>query len=90
LRVGSSHANLVSGMPTIFRKDGYQFFFYSNEHLPIHVHVRYGGGEAIFALEEEVVLRESHGLKVRELIKAQILAEQNKEVIIQRWHECFE
>jgi hypothetical protein len=34
-------------MPTILEKDGYPFFFYSNEHCPIHVHVRYGGGEAV-------------------------------------------
>ena len=76
-------------MPTIFRKDGYQFFFYSNEHRPIHVHVRYGGGEAVFEMEDEVSLRESQGLKVRELLKAQTLAEQNKGAIIQKWHECF-
>jgi len=37
-------------MPTIFEKDGFKFFFYSNEHRPIHVHVRYGGGEAVFEL----------------------------------------
>lgn len=38
-------------MPTLFRKDGYQFLFYSNEHRPIHVHVRYAGGEALFDVE---------------------------------------
>ncbi|HAE38807.1 MAG TPA: hypothetical protein DCG57_09235 [Candidatus Riflebacteria bacterium] len=27
-------------MPVIFEKDGYKFFFYSNEHDPVHVHVR--------------------------------------------------
>ncbi len=26
-------------MPTVLRKDGYRFFFYSNEHLPIHIHI---------------------------------------------------
>ena len=77
-------------MPAIFRKDGYQFFFYSNEHRPIHVHVRYGGGEAVFNLEGEVELRESQGLKVRELSKAEMLAEQNKGAIVQKWHEYFE
>ena len=35
-------------MPIVFEKDGYKFFFYSNEHSPIHVHVRYGSGEAVF------------------------------------------
>jgi hypothetical protein len=39
----------------------------SNEHRPIHVHVRYGGGEAVFEVEQRVELRESQVLKVREL-----------------------
>ena len=76
-------------MPKVFEKDGYRFSFYSNEHRPIHVHVRYGGGEAIFDVENEVQLRESHGLKVGELSKAQILAEKHKEMIIEKWHEFF-
>ncbi|MFW6414404.1 MAG: DUF4160 domain-containing protein [Verrucomicrobiota bacterium] len=46
-------------MPTIFEQDGYKFFFYSNEHEPIHVHVRRGGGEAIFEMEEQIELRVS-------------------------------
>lgn len=38
-------------MPTVFRHDGYRFFFYSNEgdpREPIHVHVMKGDGEAKF------------------------------------------
>jgi hypothetical protein len=54
-------------VPKLFERDGYRFFFYSNEHGPIHVHVRYGSGEAVFEVENEVPLRESAGLKVREL-----------------------
>ena len=77
-------------MPTIFNKDGFKFLFYSNEHRPIHVHVRYGGGEAVFNIENEVELRESQGLKVRELSKAQSLAEENREMIIEKWHEYFD
>ena len=76
-------------MPKVFEKDGYKFAFYSNEHRPIHVHVRYGGGEAVFDLENEVELRESRGLKAGELSKAQMLAEKNKEMLIQKWHEYF-
>lgn len=74
-------------MPRIFEEDGYRFFFYSNEHRPIHVHVRYGTGEAVFTMEPAIELRESHGLKVRELSKAQSLAEQHEQLIIQKWHE---
>ena len=54
-------------MPRIFEEDGYRFFFYSNEHGPIHVYVRYGAGEAVFTMGPDIELRESHGLKVREL-----------------------
>lgn len=47
-------------MPTVFAKDWYRFFFYSNEHLPIHVHVSHSGGEAIFNIENNIELRDSH------------------------------
>ena len=77
-------------MPTILNKDGYKFLFYSNEHRPIHVHVRHGGGEAVFVVEGEVELRESQGFKVRELARAQMLAEENRAMIIQKWHEHFD
>jgi hypothetical protein len=43
----------------------------------------------VFEVEKEVELRESYGLKVSELSKAQMLAEERKEIIIQRWHEYF-
>lgn len=76
-------------MPKIFEKDGYRFFFYSNDHRPIHVHVRYGGGEAVFEVEQGVDLRESQGLKVRELAKAEELATQHRGLIMERWNEHF-
>jgi hypothetical protein len=43
-------------VPKVFEKDGFRFFFYTNEHPPIHVHVRYGGGEAVFNVGDEVEL----------------------------------
>ena len=74
-------------MPAIFAKNGFRFFFYSNEHRPIHVHVRKGGGEAVFEVEGEVVLRESAGLKTRELLDAEDLAREHQQLIISKWHE---
>ena len=74
-------------MPKLFEIEGYQFLFYSNEHRPIHVHVRRGGGEAVFNVEDEVELRESHGLKVKELARAQELAIEHKQAIVNAWHE---
>lgn len=77
-------------MPTVFTKDGFRFFFYSNDHTPIHVHVKRGNGEAVFMVEGAVVLRESVGMKTSELSKAEDLAIENQELIIQKWHECFD
>jgi hypothetical protein len=74
-------------MPTIFEQDGYRFFFYSNDHRPIHVHVRYGGGEAVFNVQDAVELRESIGLKTGELARAQALAEGRRQLIVDKWHE---
>ena len=53
-------------MPKVFEKDGYRFF-YSNEHRPIHVHVRCGTGEAVFNVDPVVELRESIGPAPRSL-----------------------
>lgn len=77
-------------MPKVFEKDGFIFFFYSNEHRPIHVHVRRGGGEAVFNVETSVELRESQNMKISELSKAQRLAEENRELILEKWHEHLE
>ncbi len=74
-------------MPKIFEKDGYKFYFYSNEHRPIHVHVRHGGGEAVFNVEGIVELRESQGLKVKQLAHARELAEEHRKLIVDKWHE---
>ncbi len=76
-------------MPIIFVKNGYRFFFYSNDHEPIHAHVQYGGGEAVFEVEPAVRLRESVGLSVRELSKAEDLAEEYRQLIIEAWHDYF-
>lgn len=74
-------------MPRIFEQDGYVFYFYSNDHRPVHVHVRYGNGEGVFNVEKTIELRESAGLKVKELAKAQQLIEANHELIKEKWNE---
>lgn len=75
-------------MPTLFIYLGLRFFFYSNDHEPIHVHVSSGDGEARFQLEP-IKLVENKGLKPKELKIAELAIEENKEVIIERWNEFF-
>lgn len=50
-------------------------------------HVRYGGGEAVFDVDEVIELRESQNLKMNELRKAQKLAEENRNLIKEKWYE---
>ena len=75
------------GMPRFFEKDGFRFFFYNNEHVPIHVHVRYGDGEAVFWIGPTVELRKSQRLKVNELARAEKLAEEHRDLIVRSWNE---
>ena len=74
-------------MPRVFEKEGYRFFFYSNEHSPVHVHVTKGDGEAILHLGPPMEVQESFGMKVRELARAVELAEENRGLILRIWNE---
>lgn len=38
-------------MPTLLVQEGFKFFFYANEHLPMHIHVSKGNGFAKIDLE---------------------------------------
>ncbi|WP_019988255.1 DUF4160 domain-containing protein [Rudanella lutea] len=75
-------------MPEIFRVFGFRFLFYSNDHLPVHIHVRNGDGEARFAIKP-VRLLESKGMKSKDLKVAEGLVEENEDIIEQRWKEFF-
>lgn len=80
-------------MPTYFLRDGLRFFFYSNDHEPIHVHVTKGkmGSEAHakFATIPEVRLLENYRFSAREISKAKEAIEERKESIIDMWNKHF-
>lgn len=80
-------------MPTLFILFGLRFLFYSNDHEPIHIHVVKGQGrgkcEAKFNLLPELSMIENHGLKAQEVKIAEMVIEENKEIIIERWKEFF-
>jgi len=73
-------------MPTLFIIFGLRFYFYSNEHLPIHVHVKNADGEAKFEVEP-VKLVDNKGIKRKDISLAESLIEENKEIIIGKWKE---
>lgn len=76
-------------MPTLFTIFGLRFYFYSEEHLPIHVHVRNSDGRAKIQVDPEVVLIENKGIKPNDLKKALILTDLYKEQITEFWYEFF-
>lgn len=75
-------------MPTIILLFGLRFYFYSEEHLPIHIHVRNGDGRAKILVETLEVVDNS-GIKPNDLKKAIQLVKQYQDYIIQSWNEYF-
>ena len=57
-------------MPVIVRKNGYTFFFYSNEGEPLeppHIHIRKGGAEAKVWLRPAIAFDETNAFSPREM-----------------------
>jgi len=73
--------------PEIFIMFGMKFFFYSLEHLPIHIHVRNADGIAKFNLEPDILLIEAKGIKPKDLMLAEALIQERKEEITKKWKE---
>jgi len=68
-------------------KTATRFFFSSNDHARIHVHVRRGEGESLLVVEPDLDLRESVGFNERELSRAEDLIDDHLELITQIWAE---
>ncbi len=77
-------------MPEVFRELGYRFYFYSDDHLPIHIHVTYGDGEAKFNVSgNRAILIANNGLKANELKTAKRMIEANIDRITTCWIQYF-
>lgn len=73
-------------MPTILIKDGYRFFFYSNDHLPQHIHVEKVDKTAKFVIEP-IVLIKSAKFNAKELKVIRSIIEDNSEHLKAKWNE---
>ena len=85
-------------MPKIVEYFGFIFYFFSNEHEPIHVHVLHGGKESIFDLImmegelSEVKVREKHGaepLSEKDKRVAEAFIRKYHKNIIEKWVKFF-
>jgi len=74
-------------MPTILVIFGLRFYFFANEHLPIHVHLENADGLAKIALEPEIKLVENNGIKAKDIKRAMNIVEEFKEEFIEKWKE---
>jgi hypothetical protein len=84
-------------MPKIFQYLGYVIRFYTNDHLPIHVHVEYQGREvkAEFLIQNDLVLlifkriRGRKPLTEKEARDISVFLKSYHKQIIQKWEEVF-
>lgn len=80
-------------MPTCFIINGIRFYFYSNDHEPIHIHVTKGKGKgevhAKFNVVHEVELVENDGFSMKDISKIHEIIQEKKEDIIRKWREHF-
>jgi hypothetical protein len=79
-------------MPVVLRRDGFRFFFYSNEGNPLeppHVHVRRSDAEAKFWLKPDVALARNDGFDATTLRRIAKLITENRKLLEAAWHEYF-
>ncbi|WAC12203.1 DUF4160 domain-containing protein [Dyadobacter pollutisoli] len=85
-------------MPKILEYFGIVFYFYSNDHLPIHVHVSYNEYETIFEIFfedgtlKDLKIRPAAGIEALptpQLKEARKVIEAYAEVIVNRWTDFF-
>jgi hypothetical protein len=76
-------------MPLIMTKDGFRFFFYSNERYePIHIHAEKGGSVAKFWIKP-VRLARNEGFKPKKLKRILEIIFESQALIEDTWNEFF-
>lgn len=84
-------------MPKIFQYLGYIIRFYTNDHLPIHVHIEYRGKEVKveFSIKDELVIllfkkvRGKNPLTEAEAKEVAVFLKSYHKKIIQKWEQVF-
>ena len=75
--------------PTVFREQGYRFFFFSREENRIHVHVLSADGEAKFWLDPTIELARNYRLTARQLRQIESILEAHRDELIGAWRKHF-
>jgi hypothetical protein len=77
-------------MPTILFIHGFRFYFFMNEHEPIHIHVAKGQNEARIILVPLIQISFNKGFKKNEMRIIIHLIIEHYETIIEAWHQTFD
>ncbi len=75
-------------MPTIYSYDGFRFFFYSNEHEPIHIHVEKDNGVIKINLEN-LEIAQSINFKKKDIRRVLEITTQKQKEFMEAWNEYF-
>lgn len=75
--------------PTIFKEDGFRYFFFSREESRIHVHIVSGDGEAKFWLEPKIELSRNSHYSKKQLNKIELFLEDHYDELINAWKQHF-
>jgi len=75
-------------MPTVFRKDGYRFFFFSDEHLPKHIHIEKAGSYLRIDLENLNVTHR-YNISQKEIKRVLAIVQKERESLLGAWDEYF-
>lgn len=55
----------------------------------MHVHIRNADGTAKFQVEPSIILVSNNGIKNKDLLLAESIIEENKELIVEYWNLYF-
>jgi hypothetical protein len=75
-------------MPTVLRVEGFRFFFFSDEHLPKHIHIEKGSSYARVELDS-LKITDSYNLNSKELKKLLKIVQNNRSKLKRSWNEYF-
>jgi len=75
--------------PTVFRVDGFRFFFFSREETRMHIHIYCADGEAKYWLEPKIELAKNYRIPSRKLTKIEHIVEDHYDEIKSAWQKHF-
>jgi len=77
-------------MPVVLRYGKIRFLFYSDDHLPIHIHAIYGNSEASCKIVvSDLAISNNKGFSRKDLTILKKIVKTNEDLITEAWNEFF-